>query len=80
MTMDELMNCRLADIQLCDETGLQDLKLVKIAADHPLPHRMGQYLDQIGNPYLFRIDDLIVKVSFSGNQDLSSKLAGLLTQ
>lgn len=80
MTGEGLMNCRQADILTCDAEKLVDLKEVSICADLPLPQRAEQYLQQIRNPYLFRVDKLIVKVSFSGNRDLSSSLAGLMAQ
>ena len=69
-----------ADILTCDTECLADLKKVNICTDLPLPQRTEQYLEQAHNPHLFRVDKLIVNVSFSGNQDLSSKLAGLLAQ
>ena len=80
MTGKELMNCRQADILTCDAEKLVNLKDVGICADLPLPLRAEQYLEQVGNPYLFRVDKLIVKISFSGNRDLSSSLAGLMAQ
>ena len=80
MTGSELLNCRRADILTCDGDSLVNLKEVSICADLPLPQRAEQYLQQVHNPYLFRVDELIVKVSFSGNRDLSSSLAGLITQ
>ena len=80
MTGNELLNCRRADILTCDGDSLADLKKVSICADLPLPQRAEQYLQQVRNPYLFRVDELIVKVSFSGNRDLSSSLAGLMAQ
>jgi len=78
MTGKELMNCRQTDILTCDAEDLVDLKNISICADLPLPQRTEQYLQQVHNPYLFRVDKLIVKVTFSGNQELSSKLAGLM--
>ena len=80
MTGNELLNCRQADILTCDGGSLVNLKEVSICADLPLPQRAEQYLQQVRNPYLFRVDELIVKVSFSGNRDLSSSLAGLMAQ
>ena len=80
MTGEQLLYCRQADILTCDGNSLADLKEVSISADLPLPRRAEQYLEQVQNPYLFRVDQLIVKVSFGGNQDLSSKLHGLMTQ
>ena len=80
MTMEQLLRCRQADIYDCEADNLTDLKQVDIPPHLPTPVRMEHYLEQVGNPYLFRVDKLIVKVSFGGNQDLSSKLHGLMTQ
>ena len=80
MTGAELLLCRQADILTCDAENLVDLKDVDVCAGLPLPQRTEQYLEQVGNPYLFRVDKLIVKVSFSGNRDLQSSLAGLMAQ
>ena len=78
MTMEQLLRCRQADIYDCEADNLTDLKQIDIPPYLPTPVRMEQYLEQIKNPYLFKVDKLIVKVSFNGNKDLSSKLADLL--
>lgn len=78
MTGEELMNCCCADILSCDPDRLVDLKQVKIPKDMPIHSRMEHYMDQIKNPYLFRVDNMIVKITFSGNKDLTSALAGLM--
>ena len=80
MTGKKLLNCCQADILTCDGDNLVDLKDVSIRRDLPLPQRAEQYLQQVENPYLFRVDKLIVKVSFTGNRDLSSKLSDLMAQ
>ena len=78
MTMEQLLRCRQADIYDCDANNLTDLKQVDISPYLPTPVRMEQYMKQVGNPYLFRVDKLIVKVSFSGEKDLSATLTTLL--
>ena len=80
MTGKELMNCRQADVSTCEAENLVNLKDISICADLPLPLRTEQYWEQIRNPYLFRVDKLIVKASFSGDRSLSSALAGLMAQ
>jgi len=80
MTSEQLLRCRQADIITCEADNLTDLKQIDIHTCLPAPVRMEQYLEQIGNPYLFRVDKMIVKVSFTGDRALSSTLAGLLTQ
>lgn len=78
MTMEQLLRCRQADIYDCEADNLTDLKQVDIPPYLPAPVRIEQYLEQVGNPYLFRVDKLIVKVSFTGEKDLSSTLTTLL--
>ena len=80
MTGKELMACQEADILTCNMGSLINLPEVRVPADLPLPQRTEQYLDQVHNPYLFRVNKLIVKVSFNGTRDLPSKLTHLMTQ
>ena len=74
------MNCQFVNHLTCKPEELTDLQQIPIAADLPVVVRMEQYLDQVKNPYLFRVGDLIVKVSFSGKRDLSGVLADLMMQ
>ena len=78
MTMEQLLRCQQTDIYDCEADNLTDLKQVDISPYLPTPVRMEQYLEQVGNPYLFRVDKLIVKVSFAGEKDLSATLTTLL--
>ena len=78
MTRSELITCRSADILTCRPENLADLKKIVLTMDQPVQKRIAHYMDQVQNPYLFRVDDLIVKVTFNGKQDLSSALAGLM--
>ena len=80
MDGNELMCCRQVDILTCNPENLVDLRFVDIAGSLPLPLRMEHYLDQVHNPYLFRVDKLIVKVTFSGKQELSSVITKLISQ
>lgn len=80
MTRDELINCCHVDVTECSADNLVDLKQVDIAAELPVSMRMEHYMDQVQNPYLFRVDKLIVKVTFSGKRNLSSVLACLMAQ
>lgn len=78
MTRDELMQCSCADILLCNPENLANLKNIRIPDTLPVTMRFESFLEQVHNPYQFRIDDLIVRVSFSGTKDFSSALAGLI--
>ena len=71
---------RAADLMTCDPGGLADLRDVHIDTARPIQERMVSYLDQVGNPYLFKVDGLVVKASYlpQANRRLSDALPGLL--
>ena len=48
--------------------SLADLQDVKIDAKKSVNTKMAEFFVQIKNPYLFRVGDMRVKVSFSGNR------------
>ena len=56
---------RAADLMSCDPGGLADLRDVQIDTSLPVRERMVSYLGQVGNPYLFKAEGLIVKAIFS---------------
>lgn len=80
MTREMLCCCRQADILTSNAEDLTDLKNVTIAPSLPQSARLERYMEQVKNPYLFRVDDLIVKVTFSGSRSLSTALTDLMTQ
>lgn len=49
-------------------TSLVDIRDVKIDKDLPSEERIKSYVQQIKNPYQFKVGDVIVKVSFSGKE------------
>ena len=79
MSGKELFSCHNADILTCDTEKLADLKQVRIPTDLPANDRMTNYLAQVRNPYLLRVGNLAVKVSFSGERELASVLADLMS-
>ena len=56
---------RTADLMTCDPGGLADLRDVQIDTSLPVRERMVSYLEQVGNPYLFKVEGLIVRAVFS---------------
>ena len=71
---------RNSDIMACDANMLVDLRDVEIDTSLPVHKRMEQFLRQVGNPYLFRVDGIVVKASFlpQMGRSLSDILPGLL--
>ena len=55
---------RNSDIMACDPNLLVDLRDVEIDTSLPVQKRMEQFLRQVGNPYLFRVDEIVVKTSY----------------
>ena len=56
---------RAADLMTCDPGVLADLRDVQIDTARPVRERMVSYLQQVGNPYLFKVEGLIVRAVFS---------------
>ena len=50
-----------------DIEQLTDIRTIKIDKTHSLEKRQAQYLKQVGNPYLLRRGNMVIKVSFANN-------------
>ena len=73
------MNClKNADIEQCEPDQLVDLRFVSIDKSLPVPERMRSFVKQIKNPYLFKVDDITVKVEFSSGKSLEDSLLTFL--
>ena len=51
------------DIMTVDPATLYDIQDVAIDVFLPRPERAKQYIEQIGNPYFFKCDDTVIKIS-----------------
>ena len=76
----ELEQYRHADLMTCQIDDLADLQNVHIDTSLPVGKRLEGFVRQVGNPYLFRVDDVIVKATFplQTERRLSDALPGLL--
>ena len=73
------MNClKNADIKQCEPDQLVDLKSVSIDKNLPVSERMRSFVKQIKNPYLFKVDDITVKVEFSSGKSFEDSLLTFL--
>lgn len=61
---DTLEEMKSVDIRTVDKSTLVDLNSVHIDDTKPIPERIYSFLQQIGNPYCFRIGDVAVKVNY----------------
>ena len=73
--------CRSTDIMTCDPGDLVDLQDVHIDTSRPVCERMNTFLKQVGNPYLFKVDGMVVKATYlpQSNRRLCDTLPGLLS-
>lgn len=78
MNRQMLAQCAHADINTCNPKELVDLQNVTIDTTLPVSQRINQFLNQVHNPYLFKVDGVVVKVNYSGDKHLSNTLARLL--
>lgn len=52
------------DIRNVDKSNLIDLDTIRIDSTKPVPERIRSFLQQIQNPYCFRIGEVAVKVNY----------------
>lgn len=60
--------------------SLVDIRDVKIDTSLPVPERIKSYIEQVKNPYYFRVGDVAVHISYSENgPSLQEVIQGYLT-
>ena len=75
--LEEFCNASVEDQNI---DGLVDLKDVSIDNEAPLEERAESFAAQVNNPYLFKADDVVIKVEFLGLGALSEMLARALSK
>lgn len=73
----ELMKCSVADFSSAEV--ITDLREVQIDSSKPVAERVESFLTQVGNPYLFKVGDVTVKVNYKDEKELSASLITLLS-
>lgn len=71
MLNNSLENCRDFDIRNVNAKELVDINDVKIAGCLSCGDRLENYVRQIKNPYCYKHNGMIIKLSFSGKNTLS---------
>lgn len=74
----ELKNCRAADFSSYD--NFTDLREIQIDESKKVPERVENFLEQVKNPYLFKVGDVFVKVNYKDGKDLADSLISLLSE
>ena len=81
-SLTELQN-RLADLrnsntQNCNKSSLKNLEDLDLVS-YAFPGKLDEYLDDVVNPYLFKVDDVTVKMEFNCNgQKFSDALSTVI--
>jgi len=75
----DLIMLRNVAITDCSKDSLVDLRDVKIDVDKPVHEKMTDFFEQIKNPYLFKIGDMKVKISFAGKRTFSEALEAAIS-
>lgn len=78
LTVNDLKCLRNADISACNADELVDLRSVEVNPKASLNRRTDDFIAQVGNPYLFRVDDVVVKVEFGDGKDFSEILTDVI--
>lgn len=78
LTVNDLKYLRNADISACNADELVDLRNVEVNPKASLNRRADDFIAQVGNPYLFRVDDVVVKVEFGDGKDFSEILTDVI--
>lgn len=64
VSMAELNKMKEVDIREVDINQLGDLEKVRIKKELPIPERVMDFINQIGNPYCFKVGNMVVKLKF----------------
>lgn len=75
----DLINLKTVAIADCSKDSLVDLHDVKIDPSKSVPEKMNDYFEQIKNPYLFKVGDVRVKVSFGGERPFTDALGSVFS-
>ena len=63
-----------------DLSSLVDIREVKVDRSLPVEDRIRSYVEQVKNPYCFRVGDVKVRVSFASNgRTLNDSFTDMLT-
>lgn len=68
ITKQELKVMKDVDVKTVDPDMLVDIRDVKVNMDLPKNERILDFMKQIKNPYCFKCDDIIIKVTFEDNE------------
>ncbi len=75
----QLSKMRAIEINSCNPESLIDLRDISINTSAPLIERVESFFTQVKNPYLFKVDDVIVKVRYGTGKSFSDAISTILS-
>ena len=75
----DLINLKTAAIADYSKDSLVDLRDVKIDSGKSVPEKMNDYFEQIKNPYLFKVGDMRVMLSFGVYRSFTDALGAVIS-
>lgn len=74
ITRKELTEMSEVDIRSIDRDKLVEIKTVNVKTELPDKERMADFIEQIGNPYCYLCNGMVIKTRFAGKQSLKDCL------
>lgn len=65
MTLKEMETLKMVDVRAVDRDSLVDIQDVQINQSLPVVGRIREFVEKVGNPYCFKVGEVVVKVSFA---------------
>ena len=69
LSKEELQKMEQIDIREADPDTLADISRIEIDMKKPVPARVDDYVRKVGNPFLVKVGDYVVKIGYSGSSD-----------
>ena len=66
LSKEELQKMEQMDIKEADPDTLTDISRIEIDMKKPVPARVDDYVRKVGNPFLVKVGDYVVKIGYSG--------------
>ena len=74
----ELARCREVDISTCDGSELVDLREIEIDTSKAITQRMESFFEQVQNPYVFRVGDIVMKIDYGQDKEFAEAFTDIL--
>lgn len=65
LSKEELRKMEQADLREADPDALVDISGIEIDMKKPVPARVEDYVRKVGNPFLVRVGEYVVKIGYS---------------